>query len=193
MYGESSELDENMVKNGLPNGSGAEVTLVRGSVTAGIPMGIKVIPTETAEDMYNEVTKLAQMNDIIIKAAAVADYTPCEVANQKIKKSDTAAKIELKRTKDILKALGETKKDGQFLCGFSMETENLIENSTKKLAAKNADMICANSLTDNGAGFAADTNVITLITQAGAEKLPKMSKFDCANAILDRIVKGENA
>ena len=101
--------------------------------------------------------------------------------------------IELVRTKDILKTLGETKKQGQFICGFSMETENLLENSAKKLESKNADMICANSLTDDGAGFGVGTNIITLITKDGAEKLPKLSKFECANAILDRIIKGENA
>lgn len=172
---------------------GAEVILVKGATQVDAPMFVDTVDVESAEDMYNAVTKYASDSDIIIKAAAVADYTPKTVAEQKIKKSDSYSTIELTRTKDILKSLGENKKQGQFICGFSMETENLLENSTKKLESKNADMICANSLTDEGAGFGVDTNVITLITRSGAEKLPKLSKFECANAILDRIIKGENA
>lgn len=172
---------------------GAEVTLVKGATEVEAPMFVDVVNVESAEDMYNAVEQHAPDCDIIIKAAAVADYTPKTVAEQKIKKSDGDSVIELTRTKDILKSLGATKKSGQFICGFSMETENLLENSTKKLESKSADMICANSLTDEGAGFGVDTNVITLITKEGAEKLPKLSKFECANAILDRILKGENA
>ncbi len=172
---------------------GADVTLVKAATEVDAPIGVDVVAVESAEDMYNSVTKYAPDCDIIIKAAAVADYTPKTVAEQKIKKSDGDSAIELMRTKDILKSVGETKKDGQFVCGFSMETENLLENSTKKLESKNVDMICANSLKDAGAGFGVDTNIITLITKNGAEKLPKLSKFECANAILDRIVKGENA
>lgn len=172
---------------------GAEVILIKGATEAEIPEFIKVISVESAEDMYKSVMEYAPDCDIIIKAAAVADYTPKNPVNQKIKKSDKDCSIELKRTKDILKAVGENKKPDQFVCGFSMETENLIENSMKKLNSKNADMICANSLTDEGAGFGVDTNIITLITKDGAEQLPKLSKFECANAIFDRIIKGENA
>ncbi len=172
---------------------GAEVMLIKGKTEAEVPKFLKVISVESAEDMYNAVTEYAPDCDIIIKAAAVADYTPKYTANQKIKKSDTDCSIEFKRTKDILKAVVENKKPNQFVCGFSMETENLIENSMKKLSAKNADMICANSLTDEGAGFGVDTNIITLITKDGIERLPKLSKFECANAIFDRIIKGESA
>lgn len=166
---------------------GAEVTLVKGHTDIPAPMFTKIIDVTSAEDMYNAVLDCADRNDIIIKAAAVADYTPQAVADEKIKKSDNEAVIALKRTKDILKALGERKKEGQFLCGFSMETENVIENSKTKLKKKNADMICANSLRQDGAGFGVDTNIITLITQNGCEELGKLSKFESANAILDRI------
>lgn len=166
---------------------GAEVTLVKGHTDIPAPMFTKIIDVTSAEDMYNAVLDCADRNDIIIKAAAVADYTPQTVADEKIKKSDDEAVIALKRTKDILKALGERKKEGQFLCGFSMETENVIENSKTKLKKKNADMICANSLRQDGAGFGVDTNIITLITQNGCEELGKLSKFESANAILDRI------
>lgn len=166
---------------------GAEVTLVKGHTDIPAPMFTKIIDVTSAEDMYNAVLDCADRNDIIIKAAAVADYTPQAVADEKIKKSDNEAVIALKRTKDILKALGERKKEGQFLCGFSMETENVIENSKTKLKKKNADMICANSLRQGGAGFGVDTNIITLITQNGCEELGKLSKFESANAILDRI------
>ena len=166
---------------------GAEVTLVKGHTDIPAPMFTKIIDVTSAEDMYNAVLDCADRNDIIIKAAAVADYTPQAVADEKIKKSDDEAVIALKRTKDILKALGERKKEGQFLCGFSMETENVIENSKTKLKKKNADMICANSLRQGGAGFGVDTNIITLITQNGCEELGKLSKFESANAILDRI------
>jgi phosphopantothenoylcysteine decarboxylase/phosphopantothenate--cysteine ligase len=166
---------------------GASVTLVKGHTDVAAPMFVKVRETESAEDMYNAVMEEAESADIIIKAAAVADYTPSNPKDGKIKKSDSSAAIELRRTKDILKALGEKKKKGQFLCGFSMETENLIENSQKKLTAKNADMICANSLREQGAGFGTDTNVITIITKDGVQRLGIMSKLEAANAILDRI------
>ncbi|MGM9936745.1 MAG: bifunctional phosphopantothenoylcysteine decarboxylase/phosphopantothenate--cysteine ligase CoaBC [Candidatus Ornithomonoglobus sp.] len=166
---------------------GAEVTVVKGHTEVEPPMFAEIINTESAEDMYNAVMSRAADTDIIIKAAAVADYTPQTVADEKIKKQDGSSMIKLKRTKDILKALGESKREGQFLCGFSMETENVLENSQKKLVKKNADMICANSLRQSGAGFGTDTNIITLITKDGAEELPIMSKFDAANAILDRI------
>ncbi len=166
---------------------GAEVTLVKGHTEAEPPVFVEVVNTKSAEDMYNAVMSRSSDTDIIIKAAAVADYTPEAVAAEKIKKHDGSSVIKLKRTKDILKALGECRREGQFLCGFSMETENVLENSREKLLKKNADMICANSLRQSGAGFGADTNIITLITRNGTEELPIMSKFDAANAILDRI------
>ena len=166
---------------------GAEVTLVKGHTDVADPMFTKIVNVTSAEDMYNAVTECADENDIIIKAAAVADYTPEVAANEKIKKTGSASVLNLKPTKDILKTLGERKKDGQFLCGFSMETENVIENSRAKLKRKNADMICANSLREEGAGFGVDTNIITLITDSGCEELGKMSKFEAANVILDRI------
>lgn len=168
---------------------GADVTLVKGHTETEPPEFVTVVETESAEDMFNAVAELAPDSDIIIKAAAVADYTPVVKADEKIKKSDGSAAIELKRTKDILAYLGEHKKNGQILCGFSMETENLLENSSKKLTRKNADMICANSLRREGAGFGTDTNIVTVITADGSEELPKMSKFDTANAILDRLIK----
>lgn len=169
---------------------GADVTVVKGRTEVKAPYFARVIKAKSAEDMYKAVTDNADDMDIIIKAAAVADYTPKFTADSKIKKSDGDMTLKLTRTKDILKAVGEGKKKGQFICGFAMETEDLIVNAEKKLESKNADMICANSLNDEGAGFGVDTNTITLITKTGAEELPKMSKWDCANVILDRI--GEN-
>lgn len=166
---------------------GAKVTLIKAHTEVEPPMFVNVVDVSSAEDMYNAVMDNADNTDIIIKAAAVADYTPEHAAGEKIKKHDGDAVIRLKRTKDILKALGEGKREGQFLCGFSMETENMLENSLKKLEKKNADMICANSLRQSGAGFGVDTNIITVITKSGAEELPMMSKFDAANMILDRI------
>ncbi len=171
---------------------GAKVTLIKGDTTVSAPECVDVIDVVSAADMYDAVMENADDADIIIKAAAVADYTPKTVADEKIKKSDSDSTIELTRTKDILKALGEKKKQGQFLCGFSMETQNLVENSTRKLTAKNADMICANSIKVEGAGFGGDTNVVTIITEHGTEELSMMSKFECANAILDRIIKEVN-
>lgn len=169
---------------------GADVTLIKSATEVMSPEFVNVVDVVSAEDMYSAVMENADNFDIIIKAAAVADYTPKTTADEKIKKTDGDSVIELKRTKDILKSLGENKKTNQFICGFSMETENLIENSSKKLKSKNADMICANSIKVEGAGFGGNTNVITIITKDGAEELPKMSKFECANAILDRIIKG---
>lgn len=166
---------------------GADVTLVAGHMDVDPPMFVKCVEAESAEDMYNEVSSIAPYMDIIIKAAAVADYTPIKTADHKIKKSDGDMSIELKRTKDILKYLGETRRNGQFICGFSMETENLIENSTKKLKKKNVDMICANSLNTEGAGFGTDTNIISVIMDDGVKELPLLSKFETANAILDEI------
>ena len=172
---------------------GAEVTIVKGATEVEPHKFAKVINVESAQEMYDAVMKHSHDADIIIKAAAVADYTPKKVSTQKIKKNDSDYAIELTRTRDILKSLGESKKNNQFLCGFSMETENLIENSKKKLETKNADMICANSICDEGAGFGTDTNVITIITKNNTVTLPLLSKFDCANAIYDEILKGENA
>lgn len=168
---------------------GAEVTLVYGHMEVEPPMFVKKVPVFSAADMFEAVSSMASEQDIIIKAAAVADYTPVDTAENKIKKSDGDMAIPLKRTVDILKWLGENRKQGQIICGFSMETENLLANSQKKLAAKNCDMICANSLSSDGAGFKSDTNVITLITAADAESLEKMSKSSAAHIILDRLIK----
>lgn len=167
---------------------GAEVTLVAGHCDAQLPPFVRYVPVASAEDMFNAVTAVSSQQDIIIKAAAVADYTPVSTADKKLKKSDNDMKIELKRTRDILKYLGENKGSGQLLCGFSMETDNVLENSAKKLASKNCDMICANSLRTNGAGFGTDTNLITVITRDGAEELPMMTKDQAAHEILDRLV-----
>ncbi len=167
---------------------GADVTLVAGHVEAKLPPFVRYVPVESAEDMYRAVTQLSDNMDIIVKAAAVADYTPLTTADSKLKKSDADMSIPLKRTKDILKSLGERKREGQIICGFSMETDNVIENSSKKLDSKNCDMICANSLRTAGAGFGTDTNVITMITKSGAEELPLMSKEEAAHKILDRLL-----
>ncbi|MBQ7862469.1 MAG: bifunctional phosphopantothenoylcysteine decarboxylase/phosphopantothenate--cysteine ligase CoaBC [Clostridia bacterium] len=168
---------------------GAEVTLVKAHTDVEPPMFVKVVPVTSAEDMFEAVTALAPGQDIIIKAAAVSDYTPLVKADSKLKKSDGEMSIELGRTKDILKHLGENKKEGQFICGFSMETDNVIENSRAKLNKKNCDMICANSLRTEGAGFGVDTNVITLITAEGETELPMMSKDEAAHKILDKCIK----
>lgn len=168
---------------------GADVTVVAGHTDVEPPMFVNVIKTETAEDMFREVTERQADFDIIIKSAAVADYTPVTTAVNKIKKSDGDMSIPLKRTKDILKYLGEHKLDGQVICGFSMETENVVENSRKKLTSKNCDMICANSLKTDGAGFGTDTNVVTLITPDNTEQLEIMSKSEVAEIILTRLKK----
>ena len=168
---------------------GAEVTLVAAHTDVAPPMFVEVVPVKNAADMFAAVTEKAPDCDIIIKAAAVADYTPVTVADSKVKKKDGDLSIELKRTQDILKYLGEHKKEGQFLCGFSMETDDVIENSRKKLSSKNADMICANSLRKAGAGFGGDTNIITLITAEGEEELELMTKEAAAHKILDAIIR----
>ena len=168
---------------------GAKVTVVAAHTDVAPPPFVEVVPVKSAEDMFRAVTGRAEEADIIIKAAAVADYTPVSVAEGKMKKSDGDMSIPLKRTQDILKYLGAHKKEGQFLCGFSMETDNVIENSRKKLTSKNCDMICANSLRTAGAGFGGDTNVITLITREGQQELALMSKEDAAHKILDEIMK----
>ncbi len=171
---------------------GAEVTLVAAHTEVKAPPFVKVVPVTSAGDMFEAVSSLAPVQDIIIKAAAVSDYTPLVKAESKLKKSDGEMSIELRRTKDILKYLGENKKDGQFICGFSMETDNVIENSRAKLTKKNCDMICANSLRTEGAGFGVDTNVITLITTDGETELPMMSKDEAAHRILDEINKSQS-
>ena len=166
---------------------GADVTLVSGRTNLKKVPFVKTVDIVSAKDMYDAVISEADSADIIIKAAAVADYRPKNVASEKMKKSDGDSVIELERTDDILKTLGKNKKSGQILCGFSMETKNLIENSKKKLEKKNADMIIANSLKTEGAGFGTDTNIITVITKDKTEDLEKMSKDDVAHEILNRI------
>ena len=167
---------------------GADVTLVSGRTALAPPPFVRVVPVVTARDMYEAVTSVGQEQDIIIKAAAVADYRPASVSDEKIKKKDDDMSIALERTDDILKYLGEHKPEGQFLCGFSMETENMIGNSRVKLTRKNLDMVAANNVKMAGAGFQGDTNVLTLITQDEEVSLPLMSKEDAASKILDRIL-----
>lgn len=166
---------------------GADVTVVAAHTEAQPPLFVDVVPAESAEDMFNTIRQRLPEVDIVIKAAAVADYTPVTTAENKIKKKDGDMSIPLKRTTDILRYIGENRRDGQFICGFSMETENVIENSRKKLISKNCDMICANSLRRAGAGFGTDTNIITMITRDGEKELELMSKFDAANEILTEI------
>ena len=167
---------------------GADVTLVSGRTAVEPPMFVNLVPVVTAKDMYEAVTSVSDEQDIIIKAAAVADYRPAKVSDEKVKKSDGQMSIELERTDDILKYLGEHKREGQFLCGFSMETQNVIGNSRAKLTKKNLDMVAANNVKVEGAGFQGDTNVLTLITQDEEVSLPLMSKEDAALKILDKIL-----
>ncbi len=166
---------------------GAEVTVVAAHTDVEPPMFVNTVPVESAEDMFNAVKERLDGCDWVIKAAAVADYTPVTVADSKIKKSDGDMSIPLKRTTDILKYIGENRREGQVICGFSMETDNVIENSRKKLTKKNVDMICANSIRTAGTGFGTDTNIITMITADGDQELEMMSKFDAANRILSRM------
>ena len=168
---------------------GAEVTIVAAHTDVAPPMFCEVVPVVSAADMFEAVAARAPESDIVIKAAAVSDYTPETTADSKLKKSDADMSIPLKRTQDILKYLGANKRPGQFLCGFSMETDNVLENSRKKLKSKNCDMICANSLRTAGAGFGTDTNVITLITEDSDTELPLMSKEEAAHRILDVILE----
>lgn len=168
---------------------GAQVTLVSGKTSLIPPMFVEVVPVVTAEDMFREVTARSREMDIIIKAAAVADYRPKNVSDEKMKKSDGDMTLELERTKDILGHLGSHKREGQFLCGFAMETQNLLENAKEKLLRKNADMIIANNLKIQGAGFGTDTNVVTIITEDGAQALELMSKEAVAGQILNEILK----
>lgn len=168
---------------------GADVTVVAAHTDVEPPMFVNVVPVESAQDMFEAVKAHLDESDFVIKAAAVADYTPLTVADNKIKKSDGDLSIPLKRTTDILKYIGENRRSGQVICGFSMETENVIENSRRKLTKKNADMICANSLRHEGAGFGTDTNIITLITADDTQEMELMSKFDAANVILSKLVE----
>lgn len=167
---------------------GAEVTVVAAHTDVEPPLFVNVVPVQTAAEMYDAIVSRAQDYDFVIKAAAVADYTPAVTADNKIKKKDGDMSIPLVRTKDILKALGENKRPGQILCGFSMETENVLENSRKKLESKHCDMICANSLKSAGAGFGTDTNIVTLITKNSEESLELMSKEQVAHKILDKLL-----
>ena len=166
---------------------GADVTLVTGPVNIKAPNFVKVVPITSAQDMFEAVKDNYAEQDIIIKSAAVADYTPEHVATEKVKKKDGDMAIPLKRTQDILGFLGENRKEGQFLCGFSMETENMLENSKAKLEKKKVDMIAANNLKEDGAGFGTSTNVVTLITKDEVIELPLMSKEEVAHNILDEI------
>ncbi len=168
---------------------GAEVTLVSGPVAIAPPLFVEVIPVESAAEMAAAVKELAEKQDIIIKAAAVADYRPANPADEKVKKKEGSASLAMERTEDILAWLGEHRKSGQFLCGFSMETENMLENSRAKLKKKHADMIVANNLKTEGAGFGTDTNVVTIITEDGCKELSLMSKADVAAAVVDAILE----
>lgn len=168
---------------------GADVTLVSGRTAIEPPLFVNIVPIVTARDMFEAVTEVSDEQDIIIKAAAVADYRPAVVSSEKVKKKEGQMSIELERTDDILKYLGEHKREGQFLCGFSMETQNMISNSRAKLEKKNLNMIAANNVKEAGAGFQGDTNVLTLITQEEETSLPLMSKEDAANKLLDKILE----
>ncbi len=165
---------------------GADVTLVSGPTSIAPPPFVNLVPVKSAQDMFEAVAAHAPTSDFIFKAAAVADYTPAEYNDNKMKKKDGDLAIPLKRTQDILKYLGEHRTPGKVICGFSMETENMLENSRAKLTKKNVDMICANNLKVAGAGFGVDTNVITLITKDSCVELPLQSKESAANAILDQ-------
>lgn len=168
---------------------GAEVTLVSGPVQIAPPLCVRLIPVVTAADMASAVKECYQEQDIIIKTAAVADYRPAHPADEKVKKKDDKSVMELERTEDILAYLGAHRRDGQFICGFSMETENMLENSRAKLAKKNVDMIVANNLKVAGAGFGTDTNVVTIITKDDNRQLERMSKAAVAASIVDEILK----
>ena len=167
---------------------GAEVTLVSGRTSLDVPMFVKYVPVVSARDMFEQVTAVSDDQDIIIKAAAVADFRPAAVASDKIKKAEGGMAIELEKTDDILKYLGEHKKEGQFLCGFSMETKDMVENSRKKLKKKNLDLIAANNVKVEGAGFQGDTNILTLISHTEESELPLMSKEQAAMRLLDKIL-----
>ena len=168
---------------------GAAVTLISGPTALQPPPFVNVIPVVYAQDMFAAVKQYAPHADLIFKSAAVADYTPAHYSDDKLKKKDDDLSIPLNRTQDILKYLGEHRKSGQIICGFSMETQNMIENSREKLAKKNLDMICANNLKQDGAGFGVDTNIITIITKNELIELPLQSKEEAGNRILDQAIK----
>ena len=168
---------------------GAEVTLVSGKVNIQPPIGVRVVPVVSAADMAQAVKESAPEQDIIIKAAAVADYRPSVTADEKLKKKDDEMSIGLERTEDILAYLGANRREGQFLCGFSMETEHMLENSRAKLKKKNIDMIVANNLKQEGAGFGTDTNVVIFLTKDDTVELPMLSKEEVADRLLDHIVE----
>lgn len=171
---------------------GADVTLVSGKTSIDPPLFVDTIPVLSARDMYEAVTSRSDSMDIIIKAAAVADYRPCNVSSEKVKKKDGGLSIPLERTDDILRFLGDHKKPGQILCGFSMETENILENSRKKLHSKNLDLIVANNLKVQGASFETDTNIVTIITPDEVTEFPIMDKEEVAFRLLDRILSIRN-
>lgn len=183
----SGKMGYAIAKNAMLRG--AEVTLVTGETVIEKPRFVKVVNIKSAAEMFDAVTGLADEQDIIIKAAAVADYTPATVSDDKMKKSDDDLVISVERTKDILQYLGAHKKEGQFLCGFSMETKDMVENSRKKLERKNLDMIVANNLKQEGAGFGVDTNVVTLLTAEEEIALDVMSKDAVAKRLLDEILR----
>lgn len=168
---------------------GAKVTLVSGRTSLKAPLFVETINVVSAGDMFEAFKSRFKDNDIIIKAAAVADYKPKTVAENKIKKKDGDMSIDMDRTTDIIKYMGENRKKGQFICGFSMETENMLENSRAKLKRKNIDMIVANNLKVKGAGFGTDTNIVTMITHDDEKQLEIMSKDEVADKILDEILK----
>ena len=168
---------------------GAEVTLISGPTNIPAPPFVNLVSITSAQDMFEAVAAHASHADMIFKAAAVADYTPADVSNEKMKKKDGELSIPLKRTQDVLKYLGENRVPGQIICGFSMETQNMVENSREKLAKKNVDMICANNLKQSGAGFGVDTNVITIITADQTIELPLQSKEAAANEIINYALK----
>lgn len=182
----SGKMGFSLAKNAMLRG--AEVTLVMGKCDSEPPEFVKVVRVKSAKEMFDAVMSAADNTDIIVKAAAVADYRPKNVSAEKVKKKDSDMSIEMERTDDILKTLGENKKDGQFICGFSMETENMLENSRVKLKKKNVDMIVANNLKQDGAGFGGDTNIVTLITAQDEVQLEKMSKDKVAEKIFDFIL-----
>ena len=172
---------------------GAEVTLVTGRTNLTPPHFVTTIPVQTAQEMFDVFSRLGAEQDIIIKAAAVADYRPKNVASEKMKKKDGDLTVELVRNPDIIQYLGEHRRPGQFLCGFSMETEHMLENSRAKLEKKHLDMIVANNLKQAGAGFGTDTNIVTLITKEGQENLAQMTKAQVADVIFDRILAQQGA
>lgn len=183
----SGKMGFALAKNAMLRGG--DVTLVMAECTTVPPEFVNIIKVRTAKEMFDAVTNISDDMDIIVKAAAVADYRPKNISIEKVKKKDGEMVIELERTDDILKTIGENKKDGQFICGFSMETENMLENSRAKLKKKNVDMIVANNLKQDGAGFGTDTNIVTLITSDDELELEIMSKDEVAKKIFDLILE----